>query len=190
MIFTETILKGAFIIDVDRKMDDRGFFGRTYCRKEFAEHGLKDIIAQANVSFNHVTGTLRGFHFQYPPAAECKLVCCTRGRILDVIIDLRPESETFLNHVAVELSEDNFRALYVPERFAHGYLTLDDNTVTNYLVSEFYTPGTEGGLRYDDPQFAVEWPAHITTMSEKDKNWQLFDEIKETLIRNMQLKKP
>jgi dTDP-4-dehydrorhamnose 3,5-epimerase len=138
MIFTETKLKGAYIIDVERKEDSRGFFARVFCQREFAEHGLKPLIAQANIAFNSRQGTVRGMHFQFPPAAETKLVRCTRGAILDVIVDLRPESPTYLRHVAVELSEDNSRALYVPERFAHGYQVLRDRTETSYQVGEFY----------------------------------------------------
>ena len=124
MIFTETKLKGAFIIDLERREDSRGFFARAFCQKEFKAHGLKPIIAQANIASNIKKGTVRGMHFQYPPAAETKLVRCTRGAILDIIVDLRPESPTYLQHVAVELNEDNQRALYVPERFAHGYQAL------------------------------------------------------------------
>ncbi len=132
MIFTETNAAGAFIIDLERREDDRGFFARMFCQNEFAEHGLKPTIAQANVAFNRVTGTLRGMHFQFPPAAETKLVRCTRGAILDIIVDLRPESPTYLQHIAVELNADNRRALYVPERFAHGYQALVDDTETSY----------------------------------------------------------
>ena len=146
MIFLETKLKGALILDLDRREDNRGFFARVFCQREFAEHGLKPLIAQANIAFNKKKGTLRGMHFQFPPAAETKLVRCTRGAILDIIVDLRPESPTYLQHIAVELSEDNSRALYVPERFAHGYQVLRDKTETSYQVGEFYTPGSEGGL--------------------------------------------
>ena len=145
MIFTETKLRGAFIIDLERREDDRGFFARAFCQHEFAEHGLKPVIAQANIAFNRLKGTLRGMHFQFPPAAETKLVRCTRGAILDIIVDLRPESPTYLEHVAVELTADNQRALYVPERFAHGYQVLEDSTETSYQVGEFYTPEAEGG---------------------------------------------
>src|SRR5207244_8846937 len=120
MQFTETKLKGAYIIDLERREDSRGFFARAFCQKEFAAHGLKPSIAQANVASNIRSGTVRGMHFQYPPAAETKLVRCTRGAILDIIVDLRPESPTYLQHIEVELSEDNGRALYVPERFGHG----------------------------------------------------------------------
>src|SRR5205085_2908695 len=145
MKFTETKLKGAFIVDLERREDSRGFFARAFCQKEFAAHGLKPIIAQANVASNHKRGTMRGMHFQFPPAAETKLVRCTRGAILDIIVDLRPESPTYLQHVAVELNEDNQRALYVPERFAHGYQALRDKTDTSYQVGEFYAPACESG---------------------------------------------
>ena len=124
VIFTETELRGAFVVDLDRREDSRGFFARTFCQHEFEEHGLKPVIAQANIAFNRRKGTVRGMHFQFPPAAETKLVRCTRGAILDIIVDLRPESPTYLEHVAVELTADNQRALYVPERFAHGYQVL------------------------------------------------------------------
>src|SRR3954470_20445560 len=142
MIFTETKLKGAFILDIERREDSRGFFARAFCQKEFTAHGLQPVIAQANVAFNVNKGTLRGMHFQFPPAAETKLVRCTRGAILDIIVDLRPESSTYLQNIAVELNEENGRALYVPERFAHGYQALRDDTETSYQVGEFYTPAS------------------------------------------------
>jgi dTDP-4-dehydrorhamnose 3,5-epimerase len=187
MIFTETKLKDAYIIDLDRKEDERGFFARAFCQNEFAAHGLKPIIAQANIALNNKRGTLRGMHFQYPPAAESKLVRCTRGAILDVIVDLRPESPTYLNHIAVELSEDNYRALYVPERFAHGYQVLRDKTETSYQVGEFYTPGSEGGLMYSDPRLGLRWPLPVSTISEKDKSWQLLSEQESDLKVRMSL---
>src|SRR5690242_4553693 len=171
MIFTETKLKGAYIIDIERREDSRGFFGRAFCQKEFEAHGLKPIIAQANVAFNIKKGTVRGMHFQYPPAAETKLVRCTRGAILDIIVDLRPESPTYLDHITVELSEDNQSALYVPERFAHGYQTLCDNTDTSYQVGEFYTPSAEGGLMYNDPQLGLKWPLPVSCISDKDQKF-------------------
>src|SRR3982751_6513796 len=143
MIFTETKLKGAFAIDIEEREDPRGFFARVFCQREFEAHGLKSTIAQANVAFNHKKGTLRGMHFQFPPMAETKLVRCTRGAILDIIVDLRPDSPTYLQHAAVELSEDNGRSLFVPERFAHGYQALRDKTETSYQVGEFYTPEAE-----------------------------------------------
>jgi dTDP-4-dehydrorhamnose 3,5-epimerase len=175
MIFTETALKGAYIIDLEPRSDARGFFARAFCQNEFAAHGLKPVIAQANIAFNHSKGTLRGMHFQLPPAAETKLVRCTRGAILDIIVDLRPESPTYLRHVAVELNEDNHRALYVPERFAHGYQVLQDKTETSYQVGEFYTPGSEGGLLYSDPRLGLQWPLPVGVISEKDRAWPLLE---------------
>src|SRR5216684_1239847 len=183
MIFTETKLPGAFVTDVERREDARGFFARVFCQKEFKAHGLKTIIAQANVAFNHKKGTLRGMHFQCPPAAETKLVRCTRGAILDIIVDLRPESRTYLDHVAVELTGDNHRALYVPERFAHGYQVLEDGTETSYEVGEFYAPGCEGGLLYSDPRLGLTWPLPVTEMSPKDRAWKLLAEIGPELER-------
>ena len=184
MIFTETRLKGAFVIDLDRRDDSRGF-SPAFCQKEFAAHGLKPNIAQANVASNVRKGTLRGMHFQYPPAAETKLVRCTRGAILDIIVNLRPESETYLQHVAVELNEDNQRALYVPERFAHGYQALRDNTDTSYQVGEFYTPEAEGGLLHDDPRLALQWPLPVSVISDKDRKFASLDEIESDLKRRM-----
>ena len=187
MIFTKTPLGGAFLIDLDRKEDSRGYFARAFCQKEFAEHGLKPVIAQANVAFNKKKGTLRGMHFQFPPAAETKLVRCTRGAIVDIIVDLRPESPTYLQHVAVELNEDNARALYVPERFAHGYQVLRDATETSYQVGEFYAPETEGGLLYDDPRLGLTWPLPVATMSDKDQAWTPLAEYEPELARRMAL---
>ena len=185
MIFTETKLKGAFVIDIEQREDSRGFFARAFCQHEFRDHGLKPVIAQANIAFNHHKGTLRGMHFQFPPAAETKLVRCTRGAILDIIVDLRPESPTYLQNIAVELSEDNYRALYVPERFAHGYQALRDNTDTGYQVGEFYTPGSEGGLLYDDPRLDLRWPLPITVISEKDRAWRRLAEQESELKLRM-----
>jgi len=187
MIFTETKLKGAFVIDVERREDSRGFFARAFCQHEFEAHGLKPSIAQANIAFNLKKGTLRGMHFQFPPAAETKYVRCTRGAILDIIVDLRPESPTYLQHIAVELSEDNCRGLYVPERFAHGYQALRDYTETSYQVGEFYTPGSEGGLLYDDPRLALAWPLPVTAMSEKDRGWIRLDQQEPELKQRMSL---
>jgi dTDP-4-dehydrorhamnose 3,5-epimerase len=187
MIFIETELKGAFIIEIERREDERGFFGRAFCQHEFEAHGLKPIIAQANVASNRKKGTLRGMHFQYPPTAETKLVRCTRGAIVDIIVDLRPESPTYLRHVAVELNADNQRALYIPERFAHGYQALRDNTDTSYQVGEFYTPGSEGGLRYDDPQLGLQWPLPVAVMSDKDRVWPLLAESEPAVKQRMAL---
>jgi dTDP-4-dehydrorhamnose 3,5-epimerase len=185
VIFTETTLSGAFIIDLDRKEDNRGFFARAFCQNEFTDHGLKPVIAQANIAFNKHKGTLRGMHFQFPPAAETKLVRCTRGAIVDIIVDLRPESATYLQHVAVELSADNHRALYVPERFAHGYQVLEDTTETSYQVGELYTPEAEGGLRYDDPRLGLSWPLPVTEITEKDLGFALLDENEPEIARRM-----
>ncbi|MCA6114364.1 dTDP-4-dehydrorhamnose 3,5-epimerase [Bradyrhizobium sp. WSM 1738] len=185
MIFTETKLKGAFIIDLERRTDERGFFARSFCQHEFREHGLKPVIAQANVASNRKKGTLRGMHFQFPPAAESKLVRCTRGAILDIIVDLRPESQTYLEHISVELDEDNMTALYVPERFAHGYQALRDNTDTSYQVGEFYAPTAEGGLRYDDPRLGLKWPLPVSVMSPKDQAFRPLREIEDALKRRM-----
>lgn len=187
MIFTETHLAGAFVIELERREDDRGFFARTFCQHEFAEHGLEPVIAQANLAFNKRRGTLRGMHFQYPPAAETKLVRCTRGAILDIIVDLRPESPTYLVHVSVELTADNRRALYVPERFAHGYQVLEDGTETTYQVGEFYAPEHEGGLRYDDPRLALDWPLPVGELSDKDGAWSLLDDVEDELKARMTL---
>jgi dTDP-4-dehydrorhamnose 3,5-epimerase len=187
MIFTETKLKGAFILDLERREDNRGFFARAFCQNEFTEHGLKPVIAQANVAFNRLKGTVRGMHFQYLPAAETKLVRATRGAILDIIVDLRPESPTFLQHVSVELSAENGRSLYVPERFAHGYQALADATETSYQVGEFYTPGVEGGLMYNDPTLGLSWPLPMTVISDKDNVWKPFLEIQAELKQRMAL---
>lgn len=187
MIFTATKLQGAFILDIEKREDTRGFFARSFCQKEFTAHGLKPVIAQANVALNLRKGTVRGMHFQYPPAAETKLVRCTRGAILDIIVDLRPESPTYLQHVSVELSEDNFRALYVPERFAHGYQALRDNTETSYQVGEFYTPEAEGGLLHDDPRLGLKWPLPISIVSDKDRAFRPLSEIESDVKRRMTL---
>jgi dTDP-4-dehydrorhamnose 3,5-epimerase len=187
VIFTETKLKGAFIIDLERQKDERGFFARSFCQREFRERGLKSVIAQANIASNLRKGTLRGMHFQFPPAAETKLVRCTRGAILDIIVDLRPESATYLQHVAVELDADAMRALYVPERFAHGYQTLRDNTDTSYQVGAYYAPDTEGGLLHNDARLGLEWPLRVTVISAKDRNFRALDEIEGELRHRMSL---
>lgn len=174
MQFTETKINGAYIIDIERREDSRGFFARAFCQREFAAHGLKPAIAQANVAYNFKRGALRGMHFQSPPAAETKLVRCTRGAILDIIVDLRPESPTYLQNIAVELNEENGRALYVPERFAHGYQTLEDNTEVFYQMGNYYTPDDAAGLRFDDPKLGIQWPLPVASISEKDLAWPLL----------------
>jgi dTDP-4-dehydrorhamnose 3,5-epimerase len=174
MRFTPTRLSGAFILDPERREDARGHFARTFCRREFEAHGLKPDIAQANVAWNSRKGTLRGMHYQVAPAAETKLVRCTRGALWDVIVDLRPESPTFLEHVGVELSAENGRQLFVPELFAHGYITLADDTEAAYQVGEFYAPDAERGIRFDDPALGIVWPIPVTVISEKDAAWPAF----------------
>lgn len=174
MLFTPTHINGVFILEPELKSDQRGFFARAFCGREFEAHGLKPFVAQANLSFNYKAGTLRGMHFQIPPAAETKLVRCIRGAIYDVIIDLRPDSPTYLQHVGVELTADNRRALYVPELFAHGYQTLTDDAEVMYQVGEFYTPGYERGLRYNDPLLKIEWPREVVEISDKDASWPLL----------------
>ena len=185
MIFTETKLKGAYVIDLEPRTDDRGFFARAFCQHEFEAHQLKPVIAQGNLAYNHQKGTLRGMHFQIPPAAETKLVRCTRGAILDIIVDLRPESPTYLQHVGVELTADNHRAIYVPERFAHGYQVLADQTETSYQVGEFYSPPNERALRYDDPQLGLSWPLPVTVVSDKDQKAPLLETWADRLRREM-----
>lgn len=187
MIFTETELSGAYVIDLERREDDRGFFARAWCPNEFEAHGLKPVIAQANVAFNKTAGTLRGMHFQFPPAAETKVVRCTRGAIVDIIVDLRPESPTYLQHISVELNEENGSALYVPERFAHGYQTLVDATDTSYFVGEFYTPEAEGGLSPHDPRLGLEWPLPVSAISPKDADWAGLDEVEPEIRRRMEV---
>jgi len=176
MIFEATNLKDAFVIDLEIRSDDRGGFARTFCAKEFEEHGLKPMVAQCNMSFNYKKGTLRGMHYQLSPAAETKLVRCIRGAIYDVIIDIRPDSPTYMQHFGIELTADNRKALYVPEMFAHGYQALTDDAEVVYQVGEFYSPGYEQGLRYDDPTFGIEWPIPVTVISEKDAKWPPFQD--------------
>jgi dTDP-4-dehydrorhamnose 3,5-epimerase len=175
MIFTPTKLKGAFIIDLEKREDDRGFFARTFCADEYKDHGLETKFVQANTSLSIKKGTLRGMHFQKSPYEEDKVVRCTKGALFDVIIDLRKDSETYKMWFGVELTENNHRALFVPKGFAHGFLTLENNTEANYLVSQFYAPGAEAGLRYNDPAFNIEWPFEVKVVSEKDANSPDFE---------------
>ena len=176
MILTETGLQGCVVVDLERKQDERGFFSRTFCRSEFAAAGLEPAVEQGNLSFNHRAGTLRGMHYQVAPATEAKLVRCTAGAVLDVVVDVREGSPTYLQSFAVELSADNRRALYVPPMFAHGYQTLVDGAEVSYLVSEAYTPGTERGLRHDDPELGLSWPLPVSVISSKDASWPLLGE--------------
>jgi dTDP-4-dehydrorhamnose 3,5-epimerase len=175
VIFTETKLKDSYILEIKKMEDARGFFGRSWCQKEFEEHGLVPCVVQANVSYNKKKGTLRGMHYQIAPYEETKLVRCTRGALYDVIIDLRPDSPTYKQWLGVELTADNYKMLYVPKGFAHGFITLEDNTEATYQVSQFYTPGAEGGIRYNDPLFGIEWPVEVTVISDKDKSWANYE---------------
>ena len=171
MIFRETTLKGAFVIEMEKFEDKRGFFARAWCQKEVEANGLVSRVVQTNISFNKKRGTLRGMHYQVAPYEQIKLVRCTRGVIYDVIIDLRPDSPTFRKWTGVELTAENYTMLYVPENFAHGFQTLEDNTEVTYQVSQFYSPESERGVRYDDPVFQVEWPLPVEVISEKDIAW-------------------
>lgn len=174
MKFTETKLKGAFVVEIEKLSDARGFFARSWSRKEFEAHGLTSGIVQANVSYNHKKGTLRGMHYQIAPYQESKLIRCTRGAIYDVIIDLRPDSSTYKQWMGVELTADNYTMFFVPQDFAHGFQTLMDETEITYQVSQFYTPGSEKGIRFDDPAFDIQWPLKVTIISDKDRIWPDF----------------
>ena len=175
MIFCKTKLEGAWVIDLDKREDDRGFFGRTWCKKEFEAHGIKSDLVQSNLSFNKRRGTLRGMHYQVTPYEEAKLVRCTRGAIFDVMVDLRPDSPTFKQWMGVELTAENYRMLFIPEGFAHGYQTLQDNTEVMYQVSQYYAPDSEQGIRWNDPSFNIEWPEpEEKIISNKDKNWPIL----------------
>jgi dTDP-4-dehydrorhamnose 3,5-epimerase len=176
MIFRETPLAGAWVLEPERFEDERGFFARTYCRREFETHGLDPSIAQCSVSFNHRRGTLRGLHFQSAPHQEIKLVRVTRGAIWDVIVDLRPGSSTFRQHFSIVLSAEARNELYIPKGMAHGFQTLEDETEVFYQISEFYAPESARGYRWDDPTFAIPWPEPVTVISEKDRNLPLLGE--------------
>lgn len=173
MIWTSTDIDGVLVVDLEERTDDRGTFARTFDADEFAGHAVESRVAQANLSTNHVAGTVRGLHLQVPPHAEGKLVRCTRGAILDVAVDVRPGSPTWGRHVAVELTDRNHRALVVPPYVAHGYQSLVDDTEVMYLVSGPYVPGAEQGYRWDDPAFDIEWPLPAMSISEKDAAWPL-----------------
>jgi len=171
VIFNETRLHGAYIIELEKRGDERGFFARTFCQREFNDHGLISSVVQTNLSLSKTRGTLRGMHYQMAPHQETKLVRCTAGALYDVIIDLRKDSPSYKQWVGVELTADNYRMLYVPRDFAHGFLTLKENTEVTYEVSEFYTPGSERGIRWDDPVFGITWPEEVREISDKDANW-------------------
>jgi dTDP-4-dehydrorhamnose 3,5-epimerase len=174
VIFIPTALSGALVIEPEPASDSRGLFARTWCRRELAAQGLDTELAQCSTSFNKRKGTLRGMHYQAAPFAETKIVRCTRGAIHDVIIDLRPDSPTYTRHVAVVLTAEDRKALYVPKGFAHGFQTLEDDTEVFYQISEFYSPEHSRGVRWDDPAFAIVWPADERTMSERDRRYPDF----------------
>jgi dTDP-4-dehydrorhamnose 3,5-epimerase len=174
MEFVALPLAGAFAINLEPVGDDRGWFARTWCEREFADHGLSTRFVQANVSFNRRTGTLRGLHWQEAPHAEAKLVRVTAGAIWDVMVDLRPGSPTYLRHAGLRLDTGSGRMAYVPEGFAHGFITLSDDTEVAYQMSEFYAPGAARGARWDDPAFGIEWPLEPAMISPKDRTWPPF----------------
>ena len=171
MIYTETSLAGVYLIDIEPVEDLRGFFARGWCQREFAAHHLDTAISQMNIAFNPHAGTLRGLHYQTEPHAEAKTIRCVRGAIFDVAVDMREASPNYLQWTGHELSAENHRSLYIPKGFAHGYLTLVPDTELLYSVSEFYAPDAEVGIRYDDPALAIEWPAPVLVISDKDASW-------------------
>ena len=175
MNFKETPLKGAYVIELEKREDERGFFARYYCGREYAEHGLSTPFVQINNSLAVEKATLRGMHYQLQPKAETKVIRCIRGALWDCIIDLRADSNTFCKHFAIELTSDNRTMLYVPNGFGHGFITLTDNTEALYLVDEFYAPELERGIRYDDPKFKIEWPLLPTVVSDKDRQHPDFN---------------
>jgi len=172
MLFVGTKLEGAFVVEPEPRKDERGFFARIWCQREFQEHGLVANVVQSNLSYSRKAGTLRGMHYQVAPDEETKLIRCTKGAIYDVIIDLRPTSPTYMQWEAFELTADNYKMLYVPKGFANGFQTLEDNVEILYHVSQFYSPMSERGVRWNDPQFGIKWPdVPLRTISEKDRNW-------------------
>jgi len=175
MIFLETPLQGAYVIEVEKLEDGRGVFARSWCVREFAAKGLDPHLVQCNVSFNKRKGTLRGLHYQIPPHAEVKLVRCTKGALFDVIVDLRKDSPTFLKWIGVELTASNHRMLYIPKLFAHGFQTLEDNTEIFYQMSEFYEPAASKGLRWNDPRLGISWPDIGGVMSQRDQAYPDLD---------------
>lgn len=171
MKFEETALSGAFIIEPERIVDERGFFARSWCKREFAAHNLDTNLVQCNISFNNLKGTLRGMHYQAKPAEEVKLVRCTRGAIYDVILDLRESSPSYKKWIAVELNQENRKMLYIPKGFAHGFQTLVDSTEVFYQMSEYYSPDNARGIRWNDPMFGICWPIDNPIISEKDRSF-------------------
>jgi dTDP-4-dehydrorhamnose 3,5-epimerase len=175
MFFNPVPLAGAYLINLDKKSDERGFFARAFCEQEFGQHGLVGHFCQVNNSLSKQKGTLRGMHYQLAPKAETKVVRCLRGALYDVILDIRKSSPTFGKSFGAELTAENRQMMYVPKGFAHGFITLTDNTEAMYFVDEFYSPEHERGIRYDDPKFELQWPAVPSVISEKDKANRIFD---------------
>src|SRR3984893_13988062 len=174
MIFNALEIPDAYTVELEKHSDSRGFFARGWCWNEFGDHGLPNCLVQMNISFNRRKHTMRGFHYQVAPFREDKLLRCVRGAVYDVMLDLRPQSQTFMHHIAVELSAANYRMLLVPKGCANAFLTLADETELTYLVSEFYTPEAERGVRWNDSAFSVNWPAEPAVISDKDRNWADF----------------
>ena len=175
MKFETASLKGAWVVELDPYEDDRGYYARAYCRREFEVHGIDPAIVQVNTVFSRRAGTLRGMHYQTEPAAESKFVRCIRGSLYDVMVDMRPESPTYLKWFGIELSANNRKMTFVPKNFAHGFLTLEDNTEACYMVGEYYTPDCERGFRHNDPAVGIAWPEAVKVISEKDKTWPLLE---------------
>jgi dTDP-4-dehydrorhamnose 3,5-epimerase len=175
MIFTETQISGAFVVEIDAQADHRGMFARTFCEREFAARGIEVRMVQSNVSLTRRRGTVRGMHFQWPPSREGKLVRCTRGRLLDVVIDLRPDSPTYTQHIAVEIDAAIRRAIYIPPGLAHGFQTLEDDTEIFYQMSDFYDARLSAGVRWNDPSFEIEWPLADVTILDRDRTYPDFD---------------
>jgi dTDP-4-dehydrorhamnose 3,5-epimerase len=171
MIFRPTTLDGAYLIEIQKLEDERGFFARTWCQREFEENGLNPRLVQCDLSYNKKEGTLRGMHYQVAPFQEAKVVTCIKGAIYDVVIDLRPESATYLEYLSLTLKEDDYKMLYIPEGFAHGFLTLANNTSVFYQMSEFYAPEYARGVRWNDPAFKVQWPAEVRVISSRDASY-------------------
>lgn len=171
MEIKSTDIEGVYTVDLNRMGDDRGFFARAFCHDEFVKAGLNPKVVQSNLSVSRMQGTLRGLHWQLAPKADAKLVRCLHGAIADVVIDMRENSKTYLQHMMIELSHENRRAVFIPEGVAHGFQTLLDDTEILYQVSEFYAPECEAGIRYNDPRFNINWPIPVTTISEKDTQW-------------------
>ena len=171
MIISEAPLAGAYVVELKKLEDDRGFFARSFCKQEFADIGLDLDMVQTNISYNKVKGTLRGFHYQVSPYQEEKLVRCLQGALFDVIVDLRKNSPTYMHSYGVELSARNLRSLLVPKDFAHAFVTLEDDTIAQYQVSQYYTPGAEQGIRWNDPRIKVKFPTPVVVVSDKDSSW-------------------